>query len=157
MCASVSDKCCKSRLRCYICCNGCTRMLQASVPNVSSMFSDVCCKCVYPDVVYISHICCKVFCLNVAYVLQWFHVFLDVFASVSYACFKCFIRLHTYIVNVASRCFKSRSDVASPSLPSAPSPWCILLAFSCLASFSDRGWRRGREHMPSPSLLRRQE
>jgi hypothetical protein len=40
---SVSDRCCKSRSECCICCNGCTRMLQRYVSNVSSMFSDVCC------------------------------------------------------------------------------------------------------------------
>jgi hypothetical protein len=32
-----------------------TRMLQASVPNVSSAFLDICCKCTYLDVAYISH------------------------------------------------------------------------------------------------------
>jgi hypothetical protein len=44
--ASVSDRCCKSRLECCICCNGYTCMLQRYVINVSSMFLDVCCKCV---------------------------------------------------------------------------------------------------------------
>ena len=39
----------------------CTRMLQASVPNVSSVFLDACCKCVYLDVSYVSHKCCKYF------------------------------------------------------------------------------------------------
>jgi hypothetical protein len=58
---SFSYGCCKSGSGCCICCNGCTRMLQASVPNVSSIFSDVCCKCVYMDVTYLSHICCKRF------------------------------------------------------------------------------------------------
>jgi hypothetical protein len=32
--ASVLCGCCKSRLECFICCNGCTRMLQAFVHNV---------------------------------------------------------------------------------------------------------------------------
>jgi hypothetical protein len=32
-------------------------MLQASVPNVSSAFSDVCYNCAYLDVAHISHIC----------------------------------------------------------------------------------------------------
>jgi hypothetical protein len=59
--ASVSYGCCKSRLRCCIYCNGCTRMLQASVSNVSSGFSDIYCKCVYLQVAYVSHICCKCF------------------------------------------------------------------------------------------------
>jgi hypothetical protein len=39
--AIVLDECCKSRLECYICCNGYTHILQMSVPNVSSMFLDV--------------------------------------------------------------------------------------------------------------------
>jgi hypothetical protein len=47
--------------RCCIYCNGCICMLQASVPNVSSIFLDVCCKCIYVDVAYVSHICCKYF------------------------------------------------------------------------------------------------
>ena len=33
--------------------------LQVSVPNVSSAFLDVCCKCAYLDVANVSHICCK--------------------------------------------------------------------------------------------------
>jgi hypothetical protein len=36
-----------------------------------------------------------------------FQVFLGVFASVSDACFKCFICLLLYIINVASECFRS--------------------------------------------------
>jgi hypothetical protein len=51
--------CCKSRFECYICCNDCTCMLQVSVPNVLSVFSNVCCKSVYLDVAYVSHICCN--------------------------------------------------------------------------------------------------
>ena len=39
---------------------------------LSSIFSNVCCKCVYLDVAYVSHMCCKCFYLDVAYVLQWF-------------------------------------------------------------------------------------
>jgi hypothetical protein len=31
------------------------------VPNVSPVFSDVCCKCVYLDVAYVSHICFRCF------------------------------------------------------------------------------------------------
>jgi hypothetical protein len=41
-----------------------------------------------------------------------FQVFSGVFTSVSDACFKCFIYLHTYVSNVASECFKSISGVA---------------------------------------------
>jgi hypothetical protein len=43
-------------------------------------------------------ICCNGF--------QVFH------ASVSDACFKCFICLQTYVANVSSECFKSRSAIA---------------------------------------------
>jgi hypothetical protein len=38
----------------HVCC-------KASVPNVLFVFSDVRCKCVYLDVAYVSHICCKYF------------------------------------------------------------------------------------------------
>ena len=34
-------------------------MLQASIPNVLFAFLDVCCKCAYLDVAYVSHICRK--------------------------------------------------------------------------------------------------
>jgi hypothetical protein len=45
-------------------------MLQVSVSNVSSVFSDVYCKFIYLDVAYVSHICCN---LYVCYLcLQWF-------------------------------------------------------------------------------------
>jgi hypothetical protein len=39
--ASVSYRCCKSRSGCCICCNICTYMLQASVPNILSVFFNV--------------------------------------------------------------------------------------------------------------------
>ena len=54
-------------------------MLQASVPNVSSIFSDVCCKCVYLDVVYASHVYCKCFIQILRMVLKCFYVFLQLF------------------------------------------------------------------------------
>ena len=41
-----------------------------------------------------------------------FKCFSDVFASVSDACFKCFIYLLLYVVTVASGCLSSRSGVA---------------------------------------------
>jgi len=43
--------------------------------------------------------------------LQWFQVFLGVFASVSNTYFKYFICLQTYVGSVASGCFTSRSGV----------------------------------------------
>ena len=97
-------------------------MLQASVPNVSSIFLDVCCKYVYLDVAYVSCICCK--CFN--WMLREFTMFSSVlqvfFVSVSDTCFKCFICLQTYVASVASGCLKTRSGVAFPSLPSNALP-----------------------------------
>jgi hypothetical protein len=72
----------KNRSGYCICCNGCTRMIQAYVPNVSPDFSDVHCKRVYFDVTYALHICCKFFI--------WM---LSMFYSASDACSKCFICL----------------------------------------------------------------
>ena len=61
------------------------------------------------------------------------------FASVSDTYFKRFICLQMYVASVVSECFKSRSGVAFPSLPSVASPWFLLLVFCYLASFSDCG------------------
>ena len=49
-------------------------MLQASVLNVSSVFLDVCCKCAYLDVAYVSHICCK----SMFKMFQLFHSYVAV-------------------------------------------------------------------------------
>jgi hypothetical protein len=99
--ASVSYRWSKSRSRYCIYCNDYTCMLQASVLNVSFVFSDVCCKYFYLDAAYVSHICLKVFlsecCICFA---MTFQVFLGVFASVSYACFKYFIFLQTHVAKV---------------------------------------------------------
>jgi hypothetical protein len=52
-------------------------MLQASIQNVSSV-SNICCKCVYMDVVVVIHIYCKRMFVNISlssYILQkCFHV-----------------------------------------------------------------------------------
>jgi hypothetical protein len=87
--ASVSCGCCKSRAGCRICCNGCTRMLQAFVLNVSVVFPDVSCKCVYLVITYVSHICCKCFYLDVVYVLHGFQMFVRCFCK----CFKCILQM----------------------------------------------------------------
>jgi hypothetical protein len=99
-------------------------MLQSSVTNVLSVFSDVYCKCVYLDVAYISHICCKYFYLdvayishicckcfylNVAYVCNDFQVFFRCFRSM----FQVFICLLLYVTSVVSGCYKSRSNECS--------------------------------------------
>jgi len=81
---SVSYGCYKSRSRCCTCCNGCTRMLQALVLNVSSVFSDVCCKFIYLDVAYVFTHMIQVFYLKVVYVyngFKCFQVFLQVFQT----------------------------------------------------------------------------
>ena len=80
-------------------------MLQASVPNVSSIFL------MYLVSVFILML--RMFRTYVASVLSGcciyfsmaFQVFLGVFTSVSYTyfkCFECFICLHTYVANVLS-------------------------------------------------------
>jgi len=62
------------------------------VPNVSSVFLDVCCKCVYLNVAYVLHIIClQIFYLGFAYVFAMVSSVFQVFLSVSDACFKCFI------------------------------------------------------------------
>jgi hypothetical protein len=87
-------------------------------------FPDVCCKCVYLDVAYVSHICCKYYIWTLHMFLQRFQV---VFASVLDACFKYFICLQTNVGSVAPKYFKSRSGVASISSPSAATHRCLLL------------------------------
>jgi hypothetical protein len=78
------------------------RMLQVYVPSVSSVFSDVRCKCVYFDVIYVFTHMSQVFYLDVAYFLMTFmcfQVFLQVFEThVS----SVFIFLRAYFANVSS-------------------------------------------------------
>jgi hypothetical protein len=74
-------------------------MLQASVPNVSSVFQ------IYVASVFIWICICfthmlQVFYLVVAYVCNGFQVFFSVFASVSDVYFKCFICLVLYDASV---------------------------------------------------------
>jgi hypothetical protein len=103
--ASFSYRCCKSRSRCCTCCNGCTRMLQAPILNVSS---------------YVFTHMMQVFYMDVAYVYNSFKCFLGIFASVSDACFICFQSL---IVIVALGCFKT-SVLHLSGRFSAVSPRC---------------------------------
>jgi hypothetical protein len=87
--------------KCFICFF--RRMLQASVSNVSSAFSDVCCKCTYLDVAYVSHICCKsifeMFQLFQSYVA--INIFMLLVANILYDCCICF----THILQVCSKCY----------------------------------------------------
>jgi hypothetical protein len=55
-----------------------------SVPNVLSAFSDVCCKYVYLDVAYVSHICYKCFiCMLRMFIMVYrcFQVFVQIFQT----------------------------------------------------------------------------
>jgi hypothetical protein len=80
-------------------------MLQAFVPNVSSIYLDVCYKCVYLHIAYISHICLHVFYVDIAYVFAMVSsVFQMFFISVLDACFKCFICLQMYVASTAFEC-----------------------------------------------------
>jgi hypothetical protein len=85
---------------------------------------------------YVPHICCRSSVQMLRILAMVSSVFSGVFVNVVYACFMCFVCLYTY---VASRCFESTSGVAFSFSPSAASPQCHLLAFCCLASFSDCG------------------
>jgi hypothetical protein len=94
-------------------------------------FFDVCCKCVSRDVVNVFTHMMQVSYLNVAYVHNGFKCFFKCFRRM----FQIFIYFQTYVATVASECFKSRSDVASPS-----SPFCCLASVSGVRS--ERWWRR---------------
>ena len=92
-------------------------MLQVFCLDVAKVDLDV---CIYMHVASIcfncfsgvSYVCLQVFHLDVAYICNGFQMFLEVFASVLDACFKCFICLLLYVATVASESFKSRSGVA---------------------------------------------
>jgi hypothetical protein len=74
------------------------------VAHVSSVFSDVCCKCAYLDITYVSHVCCKS-------MFEMFHLFQSLCCNKCFyvASCKCFIRMlhmfHTHVVSVCSKCF----------------------------------------------------
>jgi hypothetical protein len=99
--SSVPCGCCKSRSEYWICCNGYTCMLQASVLNVSAV-SDGCCTCFvlvlhmfHTYVVSVLFGCCICFTL----ILQVFYLGV---AYVSHLCCKCFIRmLHMFSTRVS--------------------------------------------------------
>jgi hypothetical protein len=76
----VSCECCKSRSGCCICCNGCTLMLQAFIPNVSSVFSG-----------RVLQLCLSGCCICSTHMLHVFlfgyYVWLQWFSSVFQVCF----------------------------------------------------------------------
>jgi hypothetical protein len=58
----VSCGCCKNRFGCCICCNGCTCMLQASIPMFQLFIVHICCKSFrrMSQVFHLSFfVCCK--------------------------------------------------------------------------------------------------
>jgi hypothetical protein len=105
--SSVLYECCKSTSGCCIYCNGCIRMLQVSVPSVSSLFFRRMLQvCLSGCSIYFTHML-QVFYLDVTFVCNSFKVFLSVFASASDVCFKYFICILLYVVSITSECFKS--------------------------------------------------
>jgi hypothetical protein len=125
-------------------------MLQDFVPNVSAVFPDVYCKCVYLDIAYVSHMWCKYFIWILRMFYMVFKCFSGVFASVSDAYFKCFICLQTYVASVASGCFRTKSGVTSPTSLS----YCLASVSppppDASSSFLSRCWwrlGRHRSHM----------
>jgi hypothetical protein len=120
-------------------------MLQASIPNVSSIFQTYVVS-VFIWILYMFH-------TYIASVLSrccvCFTMVLSVFASVLDVCFKCFVCLQTYVASVAYECFKSRSGVASLSSPFSALPRCLLL-LPVPAGHSNQ--RRKRALQPPPLL-----
>jgi len=86
------SRCCKSRSGCYICLH----------------FVNICFKCFQVLHTYV----CKCFIWMLHMFAMVFKIFLGIFASVSNACFKCFICLLLYAATDTSGCFKNRSSVA---------------------------------------------
>jgi hypothetical protein len=70
--SSVSHGYCKNRSGCCICCYGCMHMLQAFVPNVSSVFQIIWTLHMFTHML-------QVFYLDVAYVCNGFQLFFQVF------------------------------------------------------------------------------
>ena len=85
-----------------------------------------CFSCVFAS---FSDACFKYFIWLQTYVLHLNVLFqMHVFASFSDACFKFFRCMFQVFSCVAFKCFKSKSDVASPSSSSVASPRCLLLS-----------------------------
>jgi hypothetical protein len=99
--ASASYECCKSISGCSTCCNGCARMLQAPILNVSSVFLrrilqvclSKCCICFYTYDVSVSSGCC--ICL------QRFQVFFRCFCK----CFRHRFQMLDLFSDVCCNCY----------------------------------------------------
>jgi hypothetical protein len=93
-------------------------------------FLDVCCKCVYLDVAYVSHICCKCFTWMLrmfAMVFKCFHMFLQLFQthvlSVS-SVFRCMLQVLHLDVSKVDRdvAHVARTPMASEQWPAVGFP-----------------------------------
>jgi hypothetical protein len=94
-------------------------MLEASVPNVSSIFQMYVAS-VFIVMLHMFHTMLQVFYFDVAYVCNGFQVFFSrVFASVSRTCFKCFICLF-----LSPHLLLSCLGVSSPFAVLHPSQTC---------------------------------
>jgi hypothetical protein len=149
--ATVSYGCCKSRLGRCMCCNGWTVCCKFLFLMFHLFFLDVCHKCGYLDVAYVSHICYKGFIWMLLMFYNGFEVFLQVFhmhiSSVS-SDFKRIVQMF------APRCFKSRLSVASSSSPSATLPRCLLL-LPALAGHLNQRHERAPPPPPRPRRAKR--
>jgi hypothetical protein len=125
----------KNRSECCTCCNGCTHILQVSVSNMSSIFSDVYCKCVYLDVIYVSHICCKCF----IWMLRMFAMVFNCFCKCFTWMFQVFYLSFFYVASIAFECFKSVSDAAYVMRMGSRR---VRERSPVQAPFRRRGWRR---------------
>jgi hypothetical protein len=88
----------------HVCCKRLFQIFHMFFRRMLQVCLFVCCICFihmlrvfYPDVAYVLYICCECF-------IRMLHMFSNgfssVFASISDACFKCFICLQTHIANV---------------------------------------------------------
>ena len=109
------------------------------------VFPDACCKCVYLDVAYVSHIFCNCFIWMLRMCCNGFLSASCVFFKCFGACFKCFIYVRTYVASIVSGCFKSRSGVASHSSPCTVSRLGVFSSSSVTShpSQTGEGARRG--------------
>jgi hypothetical protein len=71
-------------------------------------FSNICCKCDYLDVIYVSHIYCKCF----IWMLYMFAMVFNCFCKCFRCMFQVFHCLFFYVASVVFGCFRSRSGVA---------------------------------------------
>jgi hypothetical protein len=105
-------------------------MYVASVcSNVSPVFSEACCKYVYLNIAYVSHIYCKCFYLGVTYVLQVFFTFFNcfrymfqVFHLSSDVCCKYFIQMFQKKIRCYTRCNGAGGTYALLAWCASPSP-----------------------------------